>query len=313
MSEKNKVAIVSDTHMADPDFPPSQKTRFMKFLDEFVKEEVKELILLGDIFELSQCGMSDVYERCIDILLKFLEVANSGTLITYIQGNHDFTFSDLRGFNILPHPEIRIILPRKIDLPVREYVGRGGKGTRQVKSVSIETPAHFRTIQGRKVFLAHGHEFNHYFRGDPNSFSTIIRAAGALEKINPALDDRILEMMENARKGLLNTYHNLLTPWKAGISESEREFTLAARDICKYIATGDGKLRERNESEKIDYVFFGHTHIQEGPVILSEDVLEGSGKEYGRYFNTGTWVVKDRRADYTVITEDGNVQNLQWR
>lgn len=312
MSERNKVAIVSDVHMADPDFPASQKSRFIGFLDRFVKREVKELILLGDIFELSQGCLTDLYEECLDVLMKLIEVAASGTKITYLLGNHDFTISDVRGFDLAPHPNISIRLPRELYLPVRSYVGNSGSGTRPVTGEKVITSAYFRNIQGKRVFLAHGHEFNHYFRGDPERFDLVIKAAGLLEKVEPTLDDRLLGAMEKLRNGLFGAFFNSGTPGKIGISGEEREFRLAARDICKYIVSESGELRRREKSERIDYVFFGHTHDQEGPVPLHDDILNESGPEWGTYYNTGTWVVRNRRADYTVIDRNGNVSSCQW-
>jgi hypothetical protein len=36
---KDKLVLASDIHMAGPDFPPSQKQRFMDFLEKFVQRE----------------------------------------------------------------------------------------------------------------------------------------------------------------------------------------------------------------------------------------------------------------------------------
>jgi len=313
MSSKSKVVIVSDIHMADPDFPASQKSRFIGFLDEFVKEEAEELILLGDIFELSQGRMTDVYEECLDILMKLLEVANSGTRITYLLGNHDFTISDVRGFDILPHPKITFRLARERYLPVRKYVGKGGKNTQKAGAEKIPTSACYRTLQGKKVFLAHGHEFNHYFRGNPQRFDSVIRAAGLLEEISPTLDDRLLGSAERLKNGIYNLLYSSNTPGRVGMAPDDLEFLLAARDICKYSVSEEGELKKRDKSDSIDYVFFGHTHEQQGPVKLRDDILGDSGKIWGTYFNTGTWVIMKKRSDYTVIEPDGSVSQLQWK
>jgi len=42
---KDKVVLVSDLNMADPDFPPSQKKRFMDFLEKFGH------VILGDVLD----------------------------------------------------------------------------------------------------------------------------------------------------------------------------------------------------------------------------------------------------------------------
>jgi len=313
MSAKDEVAIVSDIHMADPDFPPSQKTKFITFLDRYVKKNVKELILLGDILELSQGRMMDVYESCLDVLMKLLEVAGSGTKITYMLGNHDFTISDVRGFDIFPHPGIEFRLTREKLLPVRSFVDREGKKTRKVRAEKVLTSGCFRKIQGKSVFLAHGHEFNHYFRGNPSRFDTVIRAARFLEKIDPELDDRMLEVMEGLKAGLFKAFYNTDTPGKRGMERDELEFALAARDVCKYEAVSEDKVEERTEANRIDYVFFGHTHVQDGPRVLRDRILEDSGKIWGVYYNTGTWTVKDERTDFTVIDKAGEVRNLSWK
>ena len=307
----NKVVLVSDIHMADPDFPPSQKQRFMHFLEKYVQKEAKELILLGDIIELSQGRMMDVYETCLDVFLKLIEVANGGTKITYILGNHDFTISDIKGFNIFPHPNIEFKLTKEVLIPVRTHVDKDRNKTEQVKAQKILTSGYFAELQGKKVFLAHGHEFNHYFRGNPNRFSLIIRGSRALERIEPTLDDRALEAIEKLKSSLFHIFYNNNTPGKIELKEDELEFLLAARDICKY-KVSSRKIMQRTDEDKIDYVFFGHTHVQEGPLELRDDIMDNSGKVWGTYFNTGAWVIHNKLADYTVIAEDGSVQNFQW-
>jgi len=308
---KDKVVLVSDIHMADPDFPPTQKQRFMNFLEKFVQREAKELIFLGDIIALTQGRLMDFYDTCLDVFLKFIEIANNGTKITYLLGNHDFTLSDVQGFNIFPHPNIEIKLTKELSVPVRAYVDKDRKKTEKVKAQKILTSGYFAELQGKKVFLAHGHEFNHYFRGNPKRFSALIKAARALERVEPTLDDRAKDAMEKLKKSLFNVFYNTNTPGKTEIKEDELEFLLAARDICKY-KISRGKIVERGRTDKIDYVFFGHTHVQTGPIKLKDDIQKNSGKVWGTYYNTGAWVVKNRLADYTVISEDGSVQNFQW-
>jgi UDP-2,3-diacylglucosamine pyrophosphatase LpxH len=308
---KDKVVLVSDIHMADPDFPPSQKQRFIGFLEKFVQREARELILLGDIIELSQGRMMDVYETCLDVFLKFLEIANSGTKITYILGNHDFTISDIKGFNIFPHPNIELKLSKEIPVPVRGHVDKDRTKTEKVKAQKILTSGYFTELQAKKTFLAHGHEFNHYFRGNPKRFSSIMKASRVLDKVEPTLDDRALEVLRKSKTLLFNVFYNTNTPGKIGLEGDDLEFLLAARDICKY-KTSKGKIVERTDEDRIDYVFFGHTHVQQGPLELKDNILNSSGKVWGTYFNTGAWVIKNRLADYTVISKDGLVQNLQW-
>ena len=306
-----RIFLVSDLHMSDPDFPPSQKQKFMDFLDRCVKKESKKLILLGDIFELTQGRMMDVYETCLDILLKFLELANNGVKITYILGNHDFTISDVRGFNIFPHPNIEIKLSTDFELPIRVYVDKDRNKTEKLKAVKILTSGYFAELQGKKVLLAHGHEFNHYFRGNPKRFSLIIKAARILEKMEPTLDDRALEGVEKIKKSLFSLFYNTNTPGRNGIRKDDLEFLLAARDICKY-KIRNGKVIKRGNEDKIDYVFFGHTHLQQGPIELKDDILNNSGKILGTYFNTGAWVIKEKLSDYTIINPDGSVENKKW-
>lgn len=82
--------FISDLHLGDgsrtDDF--SRDEQFLNFL-EFVKTEAKELIILGDLFELWQADLDKVVFKHSQIVNKLLSLRDK-IKITYVIGNHDY-------------------------------------------------------------------------------------------------------------------------------------------------------------------------------------------------------------------------------
>jgi UDP-2,3-diacylglucosamine pyrophosphatase LpxH len=82
--------FISDLHLGDglrtDDF--HRDKQFLKFLD-FVEVEAKELIILGDLFELWQADLDRVLFQHSAVVNKLLSLAGKLKL-TYVIGNHDY-------------------------------------------------------------------------------------------------------------------------------------------------------------------------------------------------------------------------------
>jgi len=90
-----KVFFASDTHFGFPDFDKSLKREilFVKWLDE-IKEEAKELYLLGDIFDFWFEYKRVVPRGYSRLLGKLSEFNDSGIPVHFFTGNHDIWVFD---------------------------------------------------------------------------------------------------------------------------------------------------------------------------------------------------------------------------
>jgi len=82
--------FISDLHLGDgsrtDDFHRDKE--FLQFLD-FVQGQARELVILGDLFELWQADLDRVLFRHSEVINKLLSLRNKIKL-TYIIGNHDY-------------------------------------------------------------------------------------------------------------------------------------------------------------------------------------------------------------------------------
>jgi len=300
---KNEVVIVSDLHIGDPDFTSERKQLFFDFLDRYVKPRAEELILLGDILELTQASLLEAYRNHADLLMKFAEIAYGGTRITYLLGNHDFDLTSVKGLDI-SLPNFTLKVPREQRLVIRRRVPRNREEEASGREVvPTFTSAMVREIKGKRVYLAHGHEYNHYFAGDPKRYEFFIKVGGLIERhLGPEVDDKIFAGLNYVFSKLRFSEE---TPGRAGgIREDLISDVLAARDVLKFEVKGkEIVVRE----EKIDVVVFGHTH-RARKVKVRDRVKEWSGQELGVYLNTGAWVVTTREAHFCVFRDDGSFE-----
>jgi len=302
---KNETVIISDTHIGDPDFTQDRKQQFFDFLENYVKPKADELILLGDIFEITQASLLDVYRGATDLLMKLAEVALSGTKISYILGNHDLDFTNTRGIDIAL-PNVTVKGPKEQKLVVRREVPHTTEQKASEREiVSTFTSAEERTIKGHKVYLAHGHEYNHYFAGDPKRYDILVKIGAAIERtLGPEADDWILNFWEEVRHGISKLFYSSEeTPGRiGGMREDLVSDILAARDILKF-EIQDDKIVPRKE--KLDVVVFGHTH-RARKVKVRDDIREWAGEELGVYLNCGAWVTTVKMATFCVFRDDGS-------
>ncbi|NTW34167.1 MAG: UDP-2,3-diacylglucosamine diphosphatase, partial [Bacteroidetes bacterium] len=112
---KNKIYFASDCHLGVPDYKQSLEREkiFIKWLD-FIKNDAKEIYLLGDIFDFWFEYKTVVPKGYVRLLGKLAELSDSGISIHYFIGNHDMWMYDYfpKELNI---PLYRIPIERNID------------------------------------------------------------------------------------------------------------------------------------------------------------------------------------------------------
>jgi UDP-2,3-diacylglucosamine hydrolase len=123
-SEKNKIYFASDCHLGVPDYASSldREKRFVKWLDS-IKNDAKELYLLGDIFDFWFEYKTVVPKGYVRLLGKLAELSDSGLKMYYFTGNHDMW---MFGY-----------FPRELNIPIYN------------KHITPE-------IDGKKFFIGHG-------------------------------------------------------------------------------------------------------------------------------------------------------------
>jgi UDP-2,3-diacylglucosamine hydrolase len=89
-------SVISDTHaMGSKGKNPAGDKILLAFLEDCLAREEKEVVLLGDIFDMMIGGHSEYFEvhrDFFDIISKLVKI---GTKIIYIEGNHDFHLKKL--------------------------------------------------------------------------------------------------------------------------------------------------------------------------------------------------------------------------
>jgi UDP-2,3-diacylglucosamine hydrolase len=90
IKEKNKYYFISDFHLGVPDYQSSieREKKIVRWLDQ-VKEDAKEIFILGDVFDFWFEYKSVVPKGYVRLLGKIAEITDSGTPIHFFTGNHD--------------------------------------------------------------------------------------------------------------------------------------------------------------------------------------------------------------------------------
>lgn len=103
-----KIYFASDFHLGVPDYSTSlfREKRIVRWLDE-IKQDAKEIYLMGDLFDFWFEYKSVVPKGFIRILGKIAELTDAGIVIHLFTGNHDMWL-----FEYLPK-ELGIVLHRK--------------------------------------------------------------------------------------------------------------------------------------------------------------------------------------------------------
>lgn len=86
-----KAVFISDAHLDGSD--SEGYYCLSRFLDS-LRGNTDELFIVGDFFDFWFAGRNGIYPSFIDIVRKLLEIKESGTKISFFEGNHDFFLGD---------------------------------------------------------------------------------------------------------------------------------------------------------------------------------------------------------------------------
>jgi len=124
-----KIAIFSDLHLKNPQSPEGDK--FLEVLRELrTKKKIKELWLLGDIFDLLVGPFAFWRKMHAEIFQELKTLSESGSKILWLEGNHDFHFLELAnlfGIDVLDGPQSRIVGGKRVLLAHGDLVNTEDK------------------------------------------------------------------------------------------------------------------------------------------------------------------------------------------
>jgi UDP-2,3-diacylglucosamine pyrophosphatase LpxH len=92
------IVAISDVHLG---YEKCNIEQFESFITNFLeKEEIKDLVLLGDIMDFWRRFNEGVLFENLPILYTLGALANSNTNVHYVIGNHDYSLSNLEEYQI---------------------------------------------------------------------------------------------------------------------------------------------------------------------------------------------------------------------
>ena len=300
---KTKRLFISDIHLSSeeiyknhPDIswfkPDRHKQRLLKFIDNTIiakKNNVKDVILLGDIFNTWICPASipppsyqEIFKANQDILDKFQEIVTNDISLFYTNGNHDFDLMP-------PEIENRIngIRAIKYYRTGRIHAEHGNRFDIYNKPDFVTDPAYGKPIGyfiSRLVASAGGREIGildlpnfiddiiEAAVTDQNIFSSIIEGLG--ERVNMGDEDPIL--MPNEKKITIGKLKERYEKLSDVYNKRELIADLFQR---RYLNGPADRLCQKYD---FNIVVFGHTHnaMIDKDYFLVEDRI---------YANTGSW------------------------
>ena len=334
---KTKRLFISDIHLSSKEIyenhqdiswfkPDKHKQRLMNFIDNTIiaqKNNVKDMILLGDIFNTWVCPASipppsyqDIFDANKDILDKFQDIITNGVNLFYANGNHDF---DLMPSEI--ENRINGIRAIKYYRTGRIHAEHGNRFDIYNKPDFVTDPAYGKPIGyfiSRLVASGGGREIG--ILDLPNFIDDIIEAAvtdqnifssiieGLAERVNMGDDDPI--QMPNKREITIGELKERYEKLSDVYNKRELIADLFQR---RYLNGPADRLCQKYD---FNVVVFGHTHnaMIDKDYFLVEDRI---------YANTGSWckdkaycveIDKSQRASSKVrvnlysVKEDGSLK-----
>ncbi|HPZ07290.1 MAG TPA: metallophosphoesterase [Candidatus Eremiobacteraeota bacterium] len=319
----NKIIAISDIHLGEKDclFNDSKILgEFKKHITEEAKHgSVDELLILGDMFDLSLASYKDVYAKAREFFQSIGEIENLKAIV-FIPGNHDHHIwtllieeEQITGIireGKIPSPELK-----RVDLEYGEKESIFLQGLLKgcmVNKFLVAYPNIFREIGGKLYFFHHGHLLDRIFT--PANIILKPKSLQELEAFNSSWIEGIwYHLVQAERLGeLIKDGYNEFTGFKAVMASFLEKFHIRDNTVT-------GRLRglrvEKLKSEISTYLedcinwyketpntlyspmnfVFGHTHEKS-----SGEILDVKGQEIGIY-NTGAWHGDIKLASYLVI------------
>jgi UDP-2,3-diacylglucosamine pyrophosphatase LpxH len=233
---------ISDIHLGTP---ACQAERLLDFLRH---HDSQYLYLVGDVFDGWRLKRGWFWKQSFnDVVQKILRRARKGCRVTYIPGNHDSFARDYDALHL------------------------GG--------IVIRTRAEHRTVDGRRLLVLHGDEFD-----------GVVTTAAWLAHLGSVLYDFTIKMNRgfNAIRGRLGYPYWSLSAW----------LKHSVKNALMFIDRFDEAVAREAKRHGVDGVVCGHIHR-----AAIRD-LHGV-----KYYNTGDWV-----ESCTALVEhvDGSMEIIEW-
>jgi len=219
--------FISDLHLCDrtaaEDF--HHTLEFISFIGHYVLGNVDELYIVGDFFELWQAPLQTILVAHREPISALTKIADKGTKVTYIFGNHDYWFSYFKN----PYP----ILFKSI-----------------VESYSVKGKL--------SIWVEHGHAYDMHNRTGAWTGKMITAIGGILERIvDPDIDQKALEALKEVQENFKKII-SFIPPADPNYPGDKSEYDEAAKeklikenyDIVIFGHTHEPKI-ERIEEGKI--------------------------------------------------------------
>ncbi|MDD5748435.1 MAG: metallophosphoesterase [Actinomycetota bacterium] len=270
-----RIVVISDLHIGDPKDTLSSLNTIKSLIEKLESFGfIDELVLLGDVFDFWKAPINEALSRSSVLFRELFSLANVGRMI-YLPGNHDHHVlmmyytsqleKNLKEGN-LTNPELRI--PMTQECPVMEALKPKGANV----PLFMEYPVHQVDVQGKRIFLTHGHLLGFFERSvwkDKKSFAgtLILRRAEKLDLED--MEQFLLPFYEmltlsafvpGVNSGGYRVFRLLNRMGKAfGLEGAERTSDYRNRAIEQVVAEIEALLN-RCCSEMPDYFVYGHTH-----------------------------------------------------
>lgn len=307
--ERTKRIFISDIHLSsqqlydDPKQPawyqPNEHNpRLLGFFDDYVlkkeKNQIKDIILLGDVFNTWVCPANTTpptYNQILKankpVINKFKEIIKAGLNLFYINGNHDFDLQERIIKKAIPR-----IKPIKYYRTGRVYAEHGHRFDIYNKPDYITDPAYGRPIGYFISRLVSTIEGGGYGILDlPTYIDDIIEAALTSQNIFSSIIEGLSERAKMKDAETIRMPKDQKSP---SISELKERFQKLSEIYSHSQMISDLYQRRYLHGpadrlcSKYDYniVIFGHTHNAtiDKDFFLVEDRI---------YANTGSWCKKN--------------------
>jgi len=164
LSEKGKIYFVSDVHLGAPALKDNREREilFAGWLD-MIRSDVKELYLMGDIFDFWFEYKKVVPRGFNRVLGRIADMTDSGIPVWFFPGNHDLWISDYfpeeLGITVVKDGLVKEIEGKKFFLAHGDGLDAGDKGYLLLKKVFTNKTMHWlfsRLHPNFALWLAHG-------------------------------------------------------------------------------------------------------------------------------------------------------------
>lgn len=282
------IIAVSDVHLG---IPEANEEKFIDFLTQLDFDEVKHLVLLGDIIDLWRRDFTKAFLESSKSLRLLNDLA-AETNVHYIVGNHDYYLLRLKEINGQSFP---FEVSKSITLQSESNEPQGGS-----QNESME------------YYFIHGHQLevlcNPYYKsmktyeafseqmclvGDDTGnaadeawklFQSSKSILDCLKRVPDNPHAALKSMMEPPEVRIRNSNkHNVIEPMEELARSNVRNFLLGMKPN--------------------QFLIYGHTHY---PTNHPGDI------KFENVANTGSWGVGEDRKYWYVKIEDGKVYNLKF-